>query len=336
MSSPSAARQAVALAANGRVAEALETLERAAASGDGEALFARGLWRIDGRLLPRDLTAARADFERAAAAGDLNAARVHAGLLATGLGGIRSWSGALDSLSSAAPRDPVSASQKSLIEAMDLDAAGDPIAVPEPSKLHDEKCLLLFPGLLTARECELLAELAAPRFRPALIFHETQKRFVKDPTRDSDASGFPVVTEWPFVHAINRRIAAASGTDVARGETLQILRYAVGQQFRRHFDAVPGMANQRVMTALIYLNDDYEGGETAFPQLDRSVRGTTGDMLLFGNALEDGSRDPAMSHAGLPVRAGTKLVASRWIRQRPPDDPLIGFGRHEAEGYSAL
>jgi prolyl 4-hydroxylase len=43
-----------------------------------------------------------------------------------------------------------------------------------------------------------------------------------------------------------------------------------------------------------------------------------------------------MSHAGLPVIAGTKLVASRWIRQRPADDPLLGFGQHEAEGYSAL
>ena len=59
--------------------------------------------------------------------------------------------------------------------------------------------------------------------------------------RDSDAAAFPLVLEWPFVHALNRRIAAASGTDVAQGEALQILRYAPGQQYRPHLDAVPGM-----------------------------------------------------------------------------------------------
>jgi prolyl 4-hydroxylase len=336
MSPPSAARQAVALASNGRAAEALALLERAGAAGDGEALFARGLWRIDGRLLPRDLAAARADFERAAAAGDLNAARVLAGFLATGTGGPRRWDEAIALLARVAPRHPASARELALIAAMDIDAEGNPTAVPEPRRLHAEKQLLLFPGLLDTAECALLAELAAPRFQPALIFHDAQKKFVRDPTRDSDASGFPLVTESPFVQAINRRIAVASGSDVAQGETLQVLRYAVGQQFRRHFDAVLGMANQRVMTALVYLNDDYEGGETAFPDLGVSVRGRLGDMLLFGNALDDGSRDPATSHAGLPVRAGVKLVASRWIRQRPPDDPLMGFGQHEAEGYSAL
>ena len=46
-----AARQAVALAAAGRAGEALALLDEAGAAGDGEALFARGLWRIDGRLL---------------------------------------------------------------------------------------------------------------------------------------------------------------------------------------------------------------------------------------------------------------------------------------------
>lgn len=336
MSAPSAARQAVAWASNGRVAEALALLDRAGAAGDGEALFARGLWRIEGRLLPRDLAAARADLERAAAVGDGNAARVLAGFLAAGTGGPRNWDAALALLAWLAPHHPIAAREQAMIAAMDLDADGNPATIPESRRLHSDKRLLLFPALLTAEECALLAELAAPRFQPALIFHDAQKKFVRDPTRDSDASGFPLVTESPFVHAINRRIATASGTDVSQGETLQVLRYAVGQQFRRHFDAVLGMANQRVMTALVYLNEDYEGGETAFPVLDVSVRGGLGDMLLFGNALEDGSRDPAMAHSGLPVRAGMKLVASRWIRQRPPDDPLLGFGQHEAEADPAL
>ena len=111
---------------------------------------------------------------------------------------------------------------------------------------------------------------------------------------------------------------------------LQVLRYGPGQQYKPHLDALPGLANQRRWTALIYLNDDYEGGETAFLESGHVLRGRTGDMLLFENALPDGRPDPRTRHAGRPVASGIKLLASRWIRERPAD-PATGFGHHEAE-----
>ncbi len=325
----SAVRAAVALAAAGKGPEALARLDAAAAEGDGEALFARGLWRIDGRFLPRDLTAAREDLRLAAAAGSRDGARVHAGFVAAGVGGVRDWAGALVALRDS--DDPIAARQSALINAMDLSGDGDPALVPEGETLSERPDIRLFRGILTAEECAFLAELAEARFRPALIFHEAQRRFVADPLRDSDAAGFPIVLEWPFVHALNRRIAAASGTNVAQGETLQVLRYAHGQQYRPHLDAVPGMANQRVLTALVYLNDDYEGGETRFLESGLSVKGRRGDMLLFANALPDGRPNPATRHAGEPVTQGVKLIASRWIRARAPP-PGEAFGAHEAEG----
>ena len=328
MSSLSPARRAVALAGEGRVAEALALLAESGAAGDGEALFARGLWRVDGRLLRRDLSAAREDFRRAAEAGSRDAARVHAGFVAAGIGGPRDWPGALALL--AASDDPVMQRQHELIAAMALTDNGDPRELPASETLSEAPAMSVTRGLFTPDECRLLVELAEARFKPALIFHEAQKRFVRDPLRDSDAAGFPIVLESPFVHALNRRIAAASGTDVAQGETLQILRYAPGQQYRPHFDAVPGMANQRVLTALVWLNDDYEGGETLFLDSGRAVRGEQGDLLLFANALPDGRPDPATRHAGAPVTKGVKLIASRWIRARPGGPE--GFGQHEAEG----
>ena len=69
---------------------------------------------------------------------------------------------------------------------------------------------------------------------------------------------------------------------------------------------------------LVYLNEDYEGGETEFLASGRRFRGKTGDGLLFRNAdLATGMPDPNSRHAGLPVTAGCKLIASRWIRQKP-------------------
>ena len=71
---------------------------------------------------------------------------------------------------------------------------------------------------------------------------------------------------------------------------------------------------QRVLTFLVYLNEGYEGGETAFPALGIKVRGQTGDGLLFRNATTDGKPDPRAIHSGLPVTRGVKHLASRWIR----------------------
>jgi prolyl 4-hydroxylase len=324
----SAARRAVALAGAGQVAEARALLDQAAAADDGEALFARGLWRVDGRLLARDLCAAREDFRLAAAAGSRDAARVHAGFLAAGVGGPRDWAGALSAI--AASEDAIAKRQAELIAAMALDGAGDPVAIPEAETLSETPAIHLFRNLLSAEECAFLAELAEARLKPALIFHEGQRRFIADPLRDSDAAGFPIVLEWPFVHALNRRIAAASGTDVAQGEPLQVLRYAPGQQYRPHLDAVPGMANQRILTALVWLNADYAGGETLFLESGLTAKGAQGDLLVFTNALPDGRPDPATRHAGAPVTQGVKLLASRWIRARPAG--ADGFGQHEAEG----
>ena len=38
--------------------------------------------------------------------------------------------------------------------------------------------------------------------------------------------------------------------------------------------------------------------------------------LIFRSALPDRTVDPLSEHAGLPVTSGTKLLASRWIREK--------------------
>ncbi|RJG53957.1 peptidyl prolyl 4-hydroxylase subunit alpha [Sphingobium terrigena] len=323
---PSVAAEALALLQRGDSASARGLIDAGCARGDGDALAMRALWRVEGRLVLRDLPAARADL---AAADTIGAARILAGFLAIGIGGTRDWAGALAMLDDWADRDPIAAQQRALIAAMAIDAKGDPLDLPMPQSLSDNPMIVALPGLLTAPECDLLATLSDRRLRPALIFHEGQKRFIADPVRDSDAAGFPIVSEWPAVHAINRRLAAASGTAVEQGETLQVLRYRPGQQYRPHLDAVPGLTNQRSLTLLIYLNDAYDGGETHFTRLPLTHRGRKGDGLLFANTLPDSRPDPMSEHAGLPVQSGIKLIASRWIRQRPPEVP-DGFGQHEA------
>ena len=323
----SAARQAVALAAAGQIGEALTLLDEAGGRATARRCSHGACGGSTGAANSRSCGRTRG-FQARRGGGIPAAARVHAGFLAAGVGGERDWARAFTAL--AASGDPLMERQARLIAAMDLDELGNPASIPAGEPLSETPSISLFRTLFSPEECALLVELAEARLKPALIFHEGQRRFVADPLRDSDAAGFPIVLEWPFVHALNRRIAAASGTDVSQGEPLQVLRYAPGQQYRPHLDAVPGMANQRILTALAWLNADYEGGETLFLESGLMAKGGQGDLMVFANALPDGRPDPATRHAGAPVTRGVKLLASRWIRARGAGPE--GFGAHEAEG----
>ena len=150
-----------------------------------------------------------------------------------------------------------------------------------------------------------------------MIVDPTTGQMRADPIRTSEAATFPWINETPFIHALNRRIATASRTTVEQGEPLQVLRYSPGQEYRSHSDALPSADNQRIITVLVYLNDDFEGGETSFPAPGLNLRGEVGDALIFANVDDRGRPDPHATHAGRPVVNGQKWLASRWIRERP-------------------
>jgi prolyl 4-hydroxylase len=200
---------------------------------------------------------------------------------------------------------------------MDLDGEGDPVAQPQREVIRETPLICRFPALFTERECDFLTRLAEPLFEPANTVEEYTHREIRNPIRTSDTAAFPWVGENPAVHALNRRIAKASETAPEQGETLQVLRYRAGQEYKPHTEAIPGLANQRIMTMLVYLNDDFEGGETDFPDLGITVRPKRGDGLLFRNVDAQGKPDASVLHAGVPVRSGTKLLASRWILEHP-------------------
>lgn len=104
---------------------------------------------------------------------------------------------------------------------------------------------------------------------------------------------------------------------VDSAEFLQLTKYQQGQEYVAHYDHfnLPGYENtvtvDRVATALLYLNDGFEGGETYFPSLNITVYPRQGDILYFAYPPEV-ARD--CLHAGLPVRRGEKRIASLWIR----------------------
>lgn len=284
-----------------------------ASSGDPQALFILGHLNWSGTLVQQDPARGRALFEAAAARGHIQANIIVTNLRASGVAGARDWPTALRRLQVEAAKIAVRKTAFGLVNAMALDSNGDPAAEPEGIRVSERPYVRLFERLLTPGECAYLTA-AAGEFEPSMVY-DAAGQLTRDTIRTSDGATFTWDAEDPAIHAINRRIAAASGTRYEQGEALQILRYAPGQEYRPHFDWLDHAPNQRVWTALIYLNQDYDGGATAFVRTGLEVRGRTGDVLLFSNASDDGDGDAFAEHAGLPVTSGLKFLATRWIRE---------------------
>lgn len=86
---------------------------------------------------------------------------------------------------------------------------------------------------------------------------------------------------------------------IGLNELFRFYRYDVDQQFNWHYDT-PYQRHQNEQsfyTFMIYLNDDFEGGETAFHDL--KVKPSVGDGIFFSQELE---------HAGLPITLGRKYI----------------------------
>jgi prolyl 4-hydroxylase len=173
--------------------------------------------------------------------------------------------------------------------------------------------------LLSPEECAYLMRRGQPLLKPSLVDDPVTGRGKPDPIRTSHGAGFVPHDEDLVIQRINARLAVASGTDVRQGEALYVMRYAPGQEYRLHHDALSGLKVQRARTAVAYLNEDYEGGTTDFPDLSISIRAERGDVLIFQNIDAEGRPHPLMRHAGQPVTRGAKWIATRWIRTAPHD-----------------
>lgn len=86
-------------------------------------------------------------------------------------------------------------------------------------------------------------------------------------------------------------------------EAACINRYDVGQRYKAHADDGPGCP--RVISALIYMNDVEEGGETHFPLFDVTVQPKKGRLVIFPSNY-------AYLHEARPPTSGVKYSMAVW------------------------
>lgn len=195
-----------------------------------------------------------------------------------------------------------------------------PFRVKE-ERLCDSPDAIVYRSAIAPEICEYLIAHAASRLGPSLVYDPVNGGMMRDPLRTSaTASLAPIDLDLALI-ALNRLIATAAREPEENGEFLSVLHYAPGQQYRPHFDCIPAgpdleASGQRVKTAILFLNEDYQGGETHFLGPDLKFRGRCGDLLVFSNVDAQGAPDRASRHAGLPVAAGRKWIVTKWFRSK--------------------
>ena len=183
------------------------------------------------------------------------------------------------------------------------------------------------PALYTRDECAaLIAGLADAEWLPATV-NAASGRVVNDRLRNNDLAVLreeaigadlwrriqphvpaTMTAEWPEApgQQLQRRTVRAIGLF----SPVRVYRYHVGHHFGLHNDQSysRGDGARSLLTLLVYLDDDLEGGETDFPEQGQRIAPRAGEALWFQHMV---------LHAGLPVTRGIKHVLRSDVMYAP-------------------
>lgn len=81
-----------------------------------------------------------------------------------------------------------------------------------------------------------------------------------------------------------------------------IARFESGSKMHEHFDS----SRPNDIATLIYLNNDYAGGEIYFPEIGLEFKPKPGDLLCFPD-------NPNFIHGVKQITSGTRYTTPRWF-----------------------
>lgn len=160
------------------------------------------------------------------------------------------------------------------------------------------------PDLMTPAECRACIDVASSGRWLTSTVNGAEGRYVNPKTRDSSTGVVPdpalAAQLWTRLQPHLPRVLMKRELSSLR-QPLRCYRYEPGQHFGLHHDqsylGQPGEVS--LLTFMVYLNDDFDGGETEFPEQNERIVPRLGTALLFQHML---------LHQGCKVERGTKYV----------------------------
>jgi len=176
------------------------------------------------------------------------------------------------------------------------------------------------PNFLNSEECDKIIELSNGKLFPSKVYTNDKDLYETD-TRNSHQCWLN--DNDTFIKNISDKIKKYTNTPNNYQEELQVVNYQPGGFFKSHYDAcegdekfckrMNGEHGPRLLTVLIYLNDNFTGGETVFPLINKTVKPKKGKAVIFKNIDNNGIIIKQALHGGEPVISGEKWIANKWI-----------------------
>lgn len=195
---------------------------------------------------------------------------------------------------------------------------------------YDRYSVREFDNLLTDEECDILISYAIKLglSESAVLSNNLEKETTYDVANRTSKVLWVRDEEHDVAMKVAKLAEQLTGLPIENQESLQIAKYDVGGKFNSHYDAcntgtqeyrnkINRNAGQRRATLLIYLNDDFEGGETVFNKIGLTVKPKKGKGILFWNTTRTEKILIKSMHCGRPVISGEKWICTKWSHPLP-------------------
>ena len=178
---------------------------------------------------------------------------------------------------------------------------------------------VFYDDFISNEEADHIIQLATPLFSESkLVSGGTEN------VRKSETAWLP--KNDATVQKIIEKVCDLTNIPFDRSEKMQVVKYQPGGFYNPHYDAscddkkecveFEQNGGQRVVTLIIYLNSDFTGGTTYFPNLKKEYIPKKLSALLFYSLEKNGNKcHPLSLHAGMPVKTGEKYIANVWLRE---------------------
>jgi prolyl 4-hydroxylase len=166
----------------------------------------------------------------------------------------------------------------------------------------------VIPDFITRSECDFLIKNSKNALKPSKIGDDMDGD--KYNIRKSKTMNF-YDKSHDVIQKILNKFSKITNTPLCNIEPIQVTKYDTGGFYESHIDC-DDPHFLRPFTLIIYLNNDYEGGETFFNRINKKYKLDCGSALLFDNFDTSGNVTDTALHSGQLVTSGEKWICTIW------------------------
>jgi prolyl 4-hydroxylase len=187
----------------------------------------------------------------------------------------------------------------------------DPLQFREPT---------VYPNFITKDQANYILEMAEYNYKDSIVVGSNNPEGIRK------SQTYWLKKDDPVAQKIIKKVCSIDGHSIEQAEDIQIVKYEPSGYYNEHHDSCCDNLDEckefvkdgnRIVTMVIYLNDEFEGGATRFPKLNKNFKPKKYSGILFYPMNKNGDKCHEKSlHAGMPITKGEKYIANVWLRDK--------------------